>query len=70
MRKFVKQTMSDSAQWEAYNTKVMRKMYALGGFNLDGSPRTVTLDIPIKSLVKGCGKQRYKELKLRYKGAK
>jgi hypothetical protein len=62
IRKHVKETMSDSAKWELYDTKVVTRPTILDATGKIGESVT-----HVKSLVKGTGKQRYREIKNLYK---
>ena len=65
MRKFVKETMAEKAQWEVYDTKVVKRPVILDFSGKIGESVT-----HVKTLVKGCGKQRYRQLKKEYGGGK
>lgn len=66
LRKFVKSTMAKDAQWCVYDTKVVERPTFTGRYNLDGNPELINVRTDVKSLVKGCGKQRLKEMKKLY----
>lgn len=64
LRKFVKETMHQDAQWCAYDTKIVTRPTILDITGKVGESKTL-----VKTLVKGCGKQRYKYFKKLYKKA-
>lgn len=62
LRKHVKETMANNAQWAVYDTKVVTRPTVLNFLGEVGESVT-----HVKSLVKGCGRQRYKQMKKMYK---